>query len=218
MANLVPMLKHLLFDLDETLYPTSNGLMQEISVRMSEFMRARVGIPADQVEFIRRDYWTRYGTTLRGLYIERQIDAQAFLDFVHDVPIEKYLEADARLAEMLAGLTYQKHIFTNAPANYARRVLTILGVNNQFAEIFDINFISYESKPAPSGYEKVLAALQARADECCLIDDSARNLAPAKALGMRTVLLDGNPKSHGGERASADFIIRSVYDVTKIVF
>ncbi len=212
------MLKHLLFDLDETLYPTSNGMMQEISVRMSEFMRTRVGIPADQVEYIRRDYWARYGTTLRGLYVERQIDAQAFLDFVHDVPIERYLQADARLAAMLAGLAHEKHIFTNAPANYARRVLCVLGVEKHFREIFDINFIHYESKPTPSGYQRVLDALGARADECCLIDDSARNLAPAKALGMRTVLLDGNPKSHGDERASADVIITSIYDVPNIKF
>ncbi len=212
------MLKHFLFDLDETIYPTGCGMMQEISARMSEFMRTRVGIPPDQVEQVRRDYWARYGTTLRGLYIERQIDPQPFLDFVHDVPVEKYLHPDARLNAMLVGLASQKHVFTNAPADYARRVLQALGVDQHFREIFDINFIGYESKPAPSGYQKVLDALHARADECCLIDDSARNLAPAKALGMRTVLLDGNPKSGGEDRASADFIIASIYDLPKIEF
>ncbi len=212
------MLKHLLFDLDETLYPTSNGMMQDISVRMSEFMRTRVGIPPDQVEFVRRDYWARYGTTLRGLYIERHIDAQAFLDFVHDVPVERYLQADAQLGAMLAGLAYEKHIFTNAPANYARRVLQVLAVAQHFRQVFDINFIAYESKPAPSGYQKVLDALDARAEECCLIDDSARNLAPARALGMRTVLLDGNPKSRGEDRASADVIIASIYDLPGVEF
>ncbi len=211
------MLKHILFDLDETLYPTSNGMMQEISVRMSEFMCKYVGIPVDQVEYVRRDYWERYGTTLRGLYIERHIDAQAFLDFVHDVSVEKYLQVDARLAAMLAELAHEKHVFTNAPANYARRVLHTLGVDQHFREIFDINFIGYESKPARSGYQKVLAALGAPPEECLMIDDSARNLAPAKTLGMRTVLLDGNPKSHGDERASADIIITSIYDIPNIL-
>ncbi|MDE3091751.1 MAG: pyrimidine 5'-nucleotidase, partial [Chloroflexota bacterium] len=65
------MTRYILFDLDDTLYPTSAGLMHEISARMSEFMVARVGIPASEVDRVRRDYWARYGTTLRGLYIER---------------------------------------------------------------------------------------------------------------------------------------------------
>src|SRR5512141_1516987 len=96
------MIKHLLFDLDDTLYPTSAGMMQEISARMSEFMVEQVGIPRSDVERVRHDYWDRYGTTLRGLYIERHIDAQAFLDYVHNVRVESYLQPDARLDAMLA--------------------------------------------------------------------------------------------------------------------
>ena len=81
------MIRYILFDLDDTLYPTAAGLMREISARMSEFMVERVGIPRKHVDQIRQDYWARYGTTLRGLYIERHIDAQAFLDYVHDVDL-----------------------------------------------------------------------------------------------------------------------------------
>lgn len=208
------MIKYILFDLDDTLYSTSAGLMHEISERMNEFMITRVGIPADQVTHIRKDYWDRYGTTLRGLYIERHIDAQAFLEFVHDLPIDRYLQPDARLDAVLDRLPQDKYVFTNAPASHARRVLAALGVERHFARIFDINFIDYESKPTLSAYHKVLLALGTRGKEGLMIDDSARNLAPAKALGMRTVLLDGKGLvAPGSPLEGVDEIITNIYDI-----
>lgn len=212
------MIKYILFDLDDTLYPTSAGLMNEISRRMSEFMVAHVGISPVEVDDVRRDYWARYGTTLRGLYVERHIDAQAFLDYVHDVEPAKYLRTDERLDAALAALPQTKAIFTNAPANHARKVLRALGIDRYFGDIFDINFISYESKPAPSAYAKVVDALPVRAQECLMIDDTARNLQPAKELGMQTVWLDvtGDPRASEGSDA-ADFVIKSIYELVGVV-
>lgn len=205
------MIKHLLFDLDDTLYPTSSGMMQEISLRMSEFMVEKVGIPRSDVERVRHDYWDRYGTTLRGLYIERHIDAQAFLDFVHDVRVETYLKPDTRLATMLTQLPQVKQVFTNAPADYARRVLAALGIENYFERIFDINFLKYQSKPTPVAYSQVLAALGVSGTECLFVDDTARNLSPARALGMKTVLVKGSP--HGLSNDGADAVIETIYDL-----
>jgi putative hydrolase of the HAD superfamily len=212
------MIKYILFDLDDTLYPTSAGMMQEISTRMSEWMMSRLNIPADDVDRQRQDYWARYGTTLRGLYVERQIDPQDFMNFVHDVQIEKYLQPDSRLDTMLSQLPQIKAIFTNAPADYARRVLGVLGIEKHFAKMFDINFIAFQSKPASSAYEKLIATLPVRADECMMIDDTSRNLVPAKKLGMQTVWLDYGNNRHGSEgKESADFIIQSIYNVANIL-
>lgn len=211
------MIKYILFDLDDTLYPTSAGLMHEISERMSQFMITQVGIPAKDVERIRRDYWARYGTTLRGLYIERHIDAQAFLDYVHDIDLNKYLRPDPRLDATLAALPQQKSVFTNAPADYARHVLRALGVEKHFGDIFDINFINYESKPTASAYAKVAAALPFVAHECLMIDDTARNLVPAKKLGMHTVWLDGNDNPRAAEGSeSVDYVIKTIYEVPEV--
>jgi putative hydrolase of the HAD superfamily len=212
------MIRYILFDLDDTLYPTSAGLMHEISARMSAFMVEQVGISPREVDRVRRDYWSRYGTTLRGLYLERHIDAQAFLAYVHDVDVAMYLRRDARLEATLAALPQTKAIFTNAPADYARRVLRALGVERHFGQVFDINFIAYESKPAASAYAKVAAALPVRADECAMIDDTARNLAPAKALGMHTIWLDGSGSPRAAEgKESADFVIQTIYDVVEVI-
>jgi putative hydrolase of the HAD superfamily len=193
--------------------------MNEISARMNEFMIARLGFDPERVAQARRSYWERYGTTLRGLYVERRIVPREFLDFVHDVDLAKYLQPDARLDAMLAQLPQRKSVFTNAPADYARRVLRALGVEKHFAEIFDIHFIAYESKPTPAAYAKVASALPVRADECLMIDDSARNLLPAQKLGMKTVWLDGDNRewaTEGGDQA--DFVIHSIYELARIRF
>jgi putative hydrolase of the HAD superfamily len=212
------MIRYILFDLDDTLYPTSAGMMQEISERMSEWMVSRLDVPVDDVDRQRQDYWARYGTTLRGLYVERHIDPQDFLNYVHDVRIEKYLRADPRLDTMLDQLPQIKAVFTNAPADYARRVLGALGIERHFATIFDINFIAFESKPASFAYEKLMAALPVPAKECLMIDDTSRNLVPAKKLGMKTVWLDGGNNRHGSEgKESADYIIQTVYDLAQVV-
>ncbi len=212
------MIKYLLFDLDETLYPFSTGLMQRINERMNAFMVQYVGIPEDQVSALRQSYWHTYGTTLRGLYVERHIDAQAFLNYVHDIPLDEYLRADERLDSLLSTLPQDKYIFTNAPADYARRVLRILGIERHFRDIFDINFIEYASKPAESAYQKVLSALGARGEECLMIDDSARNLAPAKALGIRTVLLNGRGTVQSDElQQGVDHTIAKIEELVDIL-
>jgi len=212
------MINYLLFDLDDTLYPTSAGMMHEISERMNTFMIERVGIPAHDVQRQRRDYWDRYGTTLRGLYIERQIDPQAFLNFVHDVDVASYLRPDARLDALLAQLPQTKSVFTNAPADYARRVLAALGVARHFANIFDINFIEYQSKPTQFAYDKVLAALPVPPTECLMIDDTVRNLVPAKKMGLCTVWLASPTdwQQMGGD-SSVDHTVQSVYDVAHVI-
>lgn len=210
------MIQVILFDLDDTLYATTAGLMHEISTRMNQYLITRVGIPEADVTRVRLDYWERYGTTLRGLYVERHIDAQDFLDYVHDVDISTYLQADAKLDALLARLAPQKCIFTNAPDAHARRVLAALGIGRHFSRIFDINFIQYESKPALSAYHRVLEALGVRGEECLMIDDAARNLAPARGLGMRTVWLDvkGVAEKHDG----VDAVVKSIYEIGDLEF
>ncbi len=210
------MIQHLLFDLDDTLYPQRAGLMREISEKMSDYMTTRVGIPAADVARVRQAYWEKFGTTLRGLYLVHHIDPQDFLDTVHNVPVEKYLQFDARLDALLAAMPRTKHIFTNAPADYARRVLDALGIARHFQNIFDINFIAYESKPHSGAYTRVLDALGARGDECAMIDDTARNLAAARELGMRTVWLRVDARAE--VVSGAEFEIDSIYELEQISF
>lgn len=183
------MLRYILFDLDETLYPPTSGLMPAIGDRMRIYLEREYAMPPERAHDLQKRYWQEYGTTLRGLMLEREIDPQRYLNFVHDVDVTQYLEPNPQLREQLEQIPYVKVIVTNADVPHAQRVLERLGIADQFERIFDIVFFEYESKPARGAYERVLHALSARGDECILVEDTARNLDSARELGIQTILL-----------------------------
>ena len=116
----------LLFDLDDTLYDSGNGLWEAIRQRMSQYMIERIGLPAEEVPALRAMYYKKYGTTLRGLQRHFQVDSDDYLAYVHDLPLERYLKPATQLRGLLTSLPQQRWIFTNADANHARRVLSTL--------------------------------------------------------------------------------------------
>lgn len=199
------MLKYILFDLDETLYPSSNGLMQTISNRMRQFIVDKYNITPEEARALQLRYWNQYGTTLRGLYIERHIDPNEYLQYVHTVPLTDFIQPDPRLRQVLQLITQEKVILTNADSAHAQRILDILGVADQFTRIFDVASFEFECKPARVVYERMLQILPARGEECVLVDDMARNLPNARGLGIRTILV--------GSEGESDVRIESIYQV-----
>ncbi len=184
--------QYLILDLDETLYPRNTGLMQEIAHRITLYLTDRAGFSPEEAERLRKYFFVRYGTTLRGLQVEYQVDAQDYLHFVHDVPLEKYISPNPALDAMLSRIPLAKVILTSADDKHAQRVLARLGITHHFPIIFDIQAVEFYNKPDPRAYELVLRALHAQGPECIMVEDSARNLRPAKQFfGMTTVLVDG---------------------------
>lgn len=183
------MLKLALFDLDDTLYGAATGLWAAIGQRIDLYMTERVGLEASATVALRRHYLETFGTTLNGLRQEYGIDPADYLAFVHDLPLEHYLQPSPLLDQMLRRLPLRKVVFTNADAAHARRVLERLGIAAHFATIFDVNALEFINKPDPRAYRRVLALTQVQAAECVFVDDAVRNLLPAHALGMRTVLV-----------------------------
>jgi putative hydrolase of the HAD superfamily len=179
----------LLFDLDNTLYPPERELFSLIDVRINRFMTEQVGIPADHVDGMRRDYWQAYGVTLQGLIRHHGVDPEAYLHYVHDVNVSAQLFPDPELREMLAALTQRKAVFTNGSTCHAERVLAALGIADQFESVYDIRVANYLPKPFPEPYHAVLAAIGVPAERCTMIEDSRDNLRTAKSLGMTTVLV-----------------------------
>lgn len=183
------MVQYVFFDLDETLYPPSSGLMNAVSDRMRLYLQQEYAMPPERAHALQTRYWREYGTTLRGLMLEYGINPQRFLEFAHDVDVAQYLEPAPQLRAQLQQIPLTKVIVTNADVPHAQRVLARLGVADQFQAIFDVVFFEYECKPARGAYERVLRALAARGDECILVEDTPRNLDAARELGIRTILL-----------------------------
>ena len=206
------MFRFLIFDLDETLYPRQAGLMQEIGVRINRYLIEKLHLPQDQANELRKRYYNQHGTALRGLVVERpDVDPEDYLHYVHDIRLTDYIGPDPALAEMLRSIPLTKVIFTNATAEHAQSVLNILGIADQFVDIVDVRRVEYVSKPNAEAYVRLLRILQARGDECILIEDSVRNLLPGKALGMTTILVDGD------DCAEVDYCVPDILSVKEAV-
>ncbi|MGQ9457576.1 MAG: pyrimidine 5'-nucleotidase [Anaerolineae bacterium] len=182
-------LRILLIDLDDTVYPTDCGLMKEVGRLILRYMVERMGIPPEEAVVLRRQYYLQYGTTLRGLQEHHQVDTEDSLAFVHQIPLERYLHPDPELDAALAVLPQEKVIFTNATAEHAWRVLDLVGIRHHFRRVVDLRALGYVNKPDPGAYRRALSLLRVPAEACALVEDSVRNLRPAKALGMATILV-----------------------------
>jgi putative hydrolase of the HAD superfamily len=179
------------FDLDETLYSPQCGLWNALRERMDEYMQIRMNIPPQEVPIIRKTYFEMYGTTLRGLQKVYGVDAQDYLAYVHQVDLKQFIHPDPELRKILLSLKPEKAIFTNADRNHARRVLSILGVEDLFSGIIDINDMEPYCKPMSESFRIAMEQQKVtRPENCLLIDDSIRNTSAARKSGMRAVLVN----------------------------
>ena len=206
------MIKYLIFDLDETLYPRNAGLMQEIGARINLYLVNRLQLSEADAKVLRQRYFQQYGTALRGLMVERSdANPEDYLHFVHDIPLTKYIGQQPALAAMLRSIDLPKVIFTNSTLEHSQKVLEILGIADCFSRIIDIRAIDYISKPDRRAYEKMLTLIAAQPDECIFVEDAARNLLPAKALGMKTILVDSD------DCAEVDYCVKDILSVKEAV-
>lgn len=183
------------FDMDDTLYPREQGVMRLVQERINLFLMEAVGLPGPEARVLQKQFLNEYGTTLAGLMANYQVDPERFLREVHDVPLDG-LEPNPDLAAVLAALPGRKFVLTNAARGHATRVLNRLGVADRFAGVFAIEDMDLTPKPAPATFRRFLAAFDVDSHAAVFFEDTPRNLAPAKALGMTTVLVgDG----HGHE-------------------
>lgn len=185
----------LLFDLDNTLYPPERDLFSLIDVRINHYMEKIVCIDPAEVDGLRRRYWKDYGATLQGLVRHFAVDPEDYLDYVHKVDVRARLAPNPRLRDAIMALPQKSYIFTNGSREHAENVLDALGLQDLFADIFDIRIAAYQPKPNRDPYHNVLRQLNVDAGNCAMIEDSVENLRTAKALGMTTILVGEGPGS-----------------------
>jgi len=188
--------------------------MQAISERISLYMIERMGMDPEIVPGLRRAYWEQYGTTSRGLQAVYGLDVDEYMHFVHDLPLGDYIRPNPALDAALGALPQRKVVFTNATAEHARAVLEVIGVEHHFEGIYDAFFVENEGKPALSAYHRFLDALGVPGEVCLMAEDSARNLRPARALGMVTVLVGSPPD---GDVDGADYVIEEIAEIGRVV-
>lgn len=200
-----------LLDLDDTLYPPSSGVWQAIGERIQVFMMDRLGLTYDEATSLRRRYFEQYGTTLNGLWFNHAVDPQDYLTYVHAVPLEDMLRPDPALTAMLKKLSQKRVVFTNANREHADRVLACLGIAGTIDAIIDLFALNMANKPDPEAYDRALELIGEKDPRACVLaDDLSRNLVPAKAMGMTTVLV-----GPGQPDGAADLHIERITDLTR---
>jgi putative hydrolase of the HAD superfamily len=176
------------FDLDNTLYPAHSNLFAQVDGRIRDFVVDLLSLSHDEAQRVQRDYYRRYGTTLRGLMLEHGISPDAFLECVHDID-HTAIEPDAALGAAIERLPGRKFIMTNGTRKHAEKTAARLGITQHFEDIFDIVAADLMPKPHRVTYDRFLAQHGIAPARAAMFEDLARNLEVPHALGMRTVLV-----------------------------
>src|SRR6266568_3024220 len=200
-----------IFDLDNTLYPASCRLFDQVQRRMTEFICDRLDLTAEAAAELRRQYFREHGTTLRGLMTRDDIDPHEFLAFVHDIDLA-CVPPDPALAAALRQLGGRKIVHTNGSTRHAQRLLDHLELSQSFCGIIDIVAADFDPKTALVGYELLLRRHAVAAETALMVEDIARNLAPAAALGMTTAWVR-NGLDWASAEADSDYIHHVVDDL-----
>jgi putative hydrolase of the HAD superfamily len=177
-----------IFDLDNTLYPPECDLFALIDDRMQAFVQRSIGLGPVEARTLQKRYYHEHGTTLAGLMAHHGVDPRAFLDEVHEISLDR-LQRDDALRDGLARLPGRRLVFTNGSERHARRVLSGLGVEALFDEVFDIEACGLIPKPDPQAFARLIDRHAVAPASAAFFEDLERNLKPAAELGMTTVLI-----------------------------
>ena len=183
-----------IFDLDNTIYDINAGVFEKISTRITEYIITALSVTREEANLVRSNMYKKYGLTLTGLMREYEIAPDEYLNYIHDVTHPE-LKYDEQLKLNLKNLTGKKFIYTNASKNHSKNILSVMGIEAEFEKILDIKATQYLPKPDPKSYNIMLKAFGISTDQIgnsIFIEDTAKNLRPAKLLGLKTVWIEND--------------------------
>ena len=182
------MQKIFIFDLDDTLHNASAHIFPVMNRAMTQYIQDNLNMDEASAHKLRQHYWRVYGATLKGLMRHHGVDAADFLHETHQfLALPEMVIQTKRLRHMLLNLHGRKVIFTNAPRNYALRVLDLLGIGGIFELVFSVESAQFHAKPNVRGFQMLLKSIKATPSDCMMLEDNLSALMTANRLGMRTI-------------------------------
>ena len=197
-------IKNFIFDCDGVLYSDLEKVFGQVSKRMTSYISKKLNLDLKKAKELQTDYFHKYNTSLNGLMIHHDINPNDFLKYVHDINLD-FLEKDLVLRKELLKLEAKKIVFTNGSNDHVKNITKHLGINDLFDGVFDIADCNFIPKPAIEPYKKLSKKFNINPDETVFIEDIAKNLEPAKKIGMKTVWLI-NDEYWGKKDSDKDFI------------
>ena len=193
----------LIFDLDDTLYPTTTGIGEALKKNIDLFLVEKFGFPESKASSLRTQLFKTYGSTLAGLRaLAYDISADDYHSFVHGRLPYELIKPDIQLRNLIRSIKQRKIIFTNSDRIHALTVLDRLGLKDCFEQIicFETMNPNLPNSTRPDEFPVLLkpsldamkiALDVANVNPCrtLFLDDNARNIAAGKAMGLQTVLV-----------------------------
>ncbi len=184
-------IRHLLLDLDNTLYPASDGMDEGIRIRMISYVAEYLGVTLDEAIKLRAEGLPSYATTLEWLKMRHGLtDEESYFRAVHPESEISELRPDPKLRGYLVSLGLPLTLLTNAPIEHARRLLRFFDIENIFLGVFDLTFHNGRGKPHPESFLNTLAAVGKTVEETVFVDDLPKYARGYKAIGGQAVLVD----------------------------
>ena len=197
-------IKNFIFDCDGVLYQDLDAVFGQVSRRMTKYISEKLNLDLKKAKELQTNYFHKYNTSLNGLMIHHKVKPEEFLEYVHDINLD-FMEIDLVLREELIKLEARKFVFTNGSNNHVKNIIKHLGIDDLIDGIFDIKDCNLIPKPSLEPYKKLVKKFEIIPEETIFIEDIAKNLEPAKKLGMKTVWLI-NDEHWGKKDSDKDFI------------
>lgn len=214
--------KVLFFDIDNCLYPRSTKVYDLMANLIDQFFATHLSLNLDDAIRLHREYYTSYGLAIEGLVRHHKVDALEYNAKVDDaLPLEGIIKQNPELRRMLEAIDRTKvksWLFTNAYVNHGKRVVKLLGIEDQFEGITycDYGAETLLCKPAEAMFEKAMReAGVGSVEDCYFVDDSYINCEASQKLGWTTAHLveEGLKKPR---TPASKFQIENILDVRKV--
>ena len=196
--------KNLLLDLDGTVYQDLESVFGQVSKLMTKYISEKLNVDLKKAKELQTNYFYKYNTSLNGLMIHHDIPPKEFLKYVHDIDLS-FMKKDVVLRAELEKLNMRKLIFTNGSTDHAKNVLSHLGIDDLFENIFDITDAEYQPKPEPKAFDLMTKKFDLDPCETIYVEDIAKNLSIGKERGCTTVWLINN-EEWGKMESDEDYI------------
>ena len=196
--------KNLLLDLDGTVYQDLDSVFGQVSKLMTKYISEKLNVDLKKAKELQTNYFYKYNTSLNGLMIHHDIPPKEFLKYVHDIDLS-FMKKDLVLRDELEKLNMRKLIFTNGSTDHAKNVLSHLGIDDLFENIFDITDAEYQPKPEPKAFDLMTKKFDLDPSETIYVEDIAKNLSIGKERGCTTVWLINN-EEWGKMESDEDYI------------
>lgn len=215
---LTPMIRHLLLDMDNTVYPASDGMDSGMTERMKRYVADYLELPYEKAVALREERRPLYGTTLEWLKTEHGLnDFNDYYNAIHPEDELKELKEDPALRPYLQTLELPMTLLTNGPAIHAKRVLEFLNIADIFVDIWDLDRLEGRGKPTREAFEAALSSSGFDFSETLFVDDYLKYLIPWVSLGGKGVQVDEQGKDRTAAAANGIQSIKNIYELKDVL-